>query len=86
MDKFRLEKISNTYLRILPYETDRSRLLSNEGNIFIKDLLKTNDFPMEDFYKLFVQYGDIYCFRVGLTTEGKSIGYAFVRYKNPTDA
>ena len=53
MDKFRLEKICNTYLRILPFEADRSRLLSNEGNIFIKDLPKTNDFPMEDFYKLF---------------------------------
>ena len=86
MDKFRQEKVGGKYLRILGFEADRSRLLSNEGNIFIKDIPKLDDFPMVQFYKAFRDEGGIYSFKVGFTSECKSIGYAFVKYKDPAVA
>ena len=68
MDKFRTEKVKGKYLRILGFEADRTRLFSNEGNIFIKDLPKITDFPMSSFYKTFRDVGEIYSFKVGFNS------------------
>ena len=86
MDKFRQEKVFDKYLMILGYETDRTKLFSNEGNVFIKGIPKAYDFQMDKFYKRMREIGEIYSFKVGLNSEGKATGYAFVKFKNPQDA
>ncbi len=84
LDKFRTYKLQNNrYLRILNSEQDRSKLFSNDGNVFIRDIPRKADFNMEHFYNTFRSFGAIYSLKVGLNSDGRSLGYAFVRFKSP---
>lgn len=82
LEKFRTKKVNGHYLTITKYEQDRSKIHSNEGNLFIRDLPRVDDFKMESLYQLLRSFGEIYSMKVGFTATGKSAGYAFVRYRD----
>ncbi|CAG2116551.1 unnamed protein product [Medioppia subpectinata] len=82
--KLNFAQICGQTVKVMAAQSDRTQRVSNNANVFIKNLDKSID--TKRLYELFIPFGPIMSFKLAQEVNGLSKGFGFVQYESEESA